>query len=157
MILVNLSTFELYYAKNQNLCFSSSKNLPISTMLNDNSSWINLKLLWWEREEWDKLFLDLFFMQNLKKVASWLITSNLSCAVSNLMCTEDHLALHLIHKKKTAKIFEAELHHYHLDHSIVRVHVRIMQTSLLACACACTFQLATLIRELNIMWRLLYP
>ena len=35
---VNLSTFELYSAKNQNLCFSSPKSLPISTMLNDNSS-----------------------------------------------------------------------------------------------------------------------
>ena len=79
-----------------------------------------------------KLVLDLFFMQNLKEVAGWPTTSNLSCAVSNMMLKEDHLALHLIHKKKTAKIFEAELHHYHLDHSIVRVHVRIMQTSLLA-------------------------
>ena len=99
----------------------------------------------------DKLVLDLFFMQNLKEVAGWPTTSNLSCAVSNMMLKEDHLALHLIHKKKTAKIFEAKLHHYHLDHSIVRVHVRIMQTSLLACAPARTFQLAALIRELNIM------
>ena len=133
MILVNLSTFELYFAKNQILCFSSSKSLPIPTMLNNNSSWINLKLLGWEREEWDKLFLDLFFMQNLKEVASWPTTSNLSCAVSNLMCTEDQ------------KIFEAKLHQYHLDHSIVRVHVRIMQTSLLACAhvSTCNFDLRT--------------
>ena len=53
--------------------------------------------------------------------------------------------------EKNAKTFEAKLHHYNLDHSIVRVHVRIMQTSLLACAPARTFQLATLIRELNIM------
>ena len=69
MILVNLSTFELYFAKNQILCFSSSKSLPIPTMLNNNSSWINPKLLGWEREEWDKLSLDLFFMQNLNEMS----------------------------------------------------------------------------------------
>ena len=70
---------------------------PNTYDLNNNSSWINPKLLGWEREEWHKLFSDLFFMQNLKEVASWPTTSNLSCAVSNLMCEEDHLALRLIH------------------------------------------------------------
>ena len=32
MIQVNLSTFELYFAKNQILCFSSSKSLPTPTI-----------------------------------------------------------------------------------------------------------------------------
>ena len=45
----------------------------------------------------------IFFMQNLKEVAGWPTTSNLSCAVSNMMLKEGHLALHLIHKKKTPK------------------------------------------------------